>query len=231
MEKDLVCTTCGGRSFTQRKVLWPALVEGWGLSTEEEALIERQQGLLCDRCQTNLRSNALAVAIQAVTGHSGRFRFFPLRRPWVKVLEVNEAGSLHTVLRSHPRHTLAEFPDVDFQSLPYPDGTFDLVIHSDTLEHIPDPALALKESRRVLKPGGWTCFTVPALFGRLTKSTVGDPATYHGSEHADRGRIDSLRVHTEFGADFWTALVEAGFREVRLFPLDYPAAVSIAGRK
>lgn len=34
------------------------------------------------------------------------------------------------------------------------DGTYDLVLCSQVLEHIPEPLLVLKEIRRVLKPGG-----------------------------------------------------------------------------
>lgn len=225
------CKVCGCTQFTQRKILWDTLVEGWELTPEEESIIERQQGYYCDRCNSNLRSNALAFAIQMVTGHGGVFYSFPKRRPWLKVLEVNEAGSLHQVLKTHHRLTFAQYPAVDFQALPYADDSYDLLIHSDTLEHIPDPLTALRESLRVLKPGAWTCYTVPALPTRLTASTSGKVPTYHGTQVEDAKRNESLRVHTEFGADFWTSPIEAGFREIRLFPVEYPAAVAIAARK
>ena len=38
--------------------------------------------------------------------------------------------------------------------LPLPDETFDLVLSKQVLEHVPDPDLYLRESLRVLKPGG-----------------------------------------------------------------------------
>ena len=38
---------------------------------------------------------------------------------------------------------------------------FDLVLTSETLEHVPDPRLALRETLRVLRPGGRHVFTVP----------------------------------------------------------------------
>lgn len=46
-------------------------------------------------------------------------------------------------------------------ALPFADNTFDKVICSEVLEHIPDYAGALKEIKRILKPGGLFCASVP----------------------------------------------------------------------
>ena len=45
--------------------------------------------------------------------------------------------------------------------LPFADNTFDKVICSEVLEHIPDYKGALREIERVLKPGGLFCASVP----------------------------------------------------------------------
>jgi SAM-dependent methyltransferase len=46
-------------------------------------------------------------------------------------------------------------------SLPFADGTFDRVIASEVLEHIPDDTAAMHELARVLRPGGTMAVTVP----------------------------------------------------------------------
>lgn len=41
-------------------------------------------------------------------------------------------------------------------------GTFfDLVISNHSLEHLPSPTIFLEVVKRILKPGGWVCITVP----------------------------------------------------------------------
>ena len=48
--------------------------------------------------------------------------------------------------------------------LPFADNTFDKVICSEVLEHIPDYEGVLKEIQRVLKPGGLFCASVPRFW-------------------------------------------------------------------
>lgn len=49
----------------------------------------------------------------------------------------------------------------DVTRLPFEPGTFDKVILSEVIEHLPDDRAALAEARRVLKPGGVLAITVP----------------------------------------------------------------------
>jgi len=55
----------------------------------------------------------------------------------------------------------------DVRKLPYDDGIFDLVMSAHLLEHLVDPAIALSEMVRVLKPGGLliACLTRRSLPG------------------------------------------------------------------
>ncbi len=47
-----------------------------------------------------------------------------------------------------------EFQAADIYDLPFPDGEFDAVFSSSVTEHLSDPVSALREVRRVIRPGG-----------------------------------------------------------------------------
>jgi ubiquinone/menaquinone biosynthesis C-methylase UbiE len=94
---------------------------------------------------------------------------------------VNEAGGLTQFLSKLPKHELVIYPQVDMTDMPFPDRTYDLVVHSDTLEHVPKPILGLSECYRVLVPGGYCAFTIPTIVDRMTRSRAGLRHSYHGS--------------------------------------------------
>jgi SAM-dependent methyltransferase len=52
------------------------------------------------------------------------------------------------------------------EQLPLAGARFDLVICSQVLEYIPEPAAVIAEIYRVLKPGGFLLLSVPAVFPR-----------------------------------------------------------------
>jgi SAM-dependent methyltransferase len=51
----------------------------------------------------------------------------------------------------------------DVCNLPFPDARFDLVLATDIIEHVADDVAALRELRRVLRPGRPLLLTVPAF--------------------------------------------------------------------
>jgi ubiquinone/menaquinone biosynthesis C-methylase UbiE len=70
------------------------------------------------------------------------------------------AVALERASRRLPQAELAELePD---GPLPFADGSFDLVVCTETLEHVRDVQLLLSEIRRVLSPGGRLAVTTPA---------------------------------------------------------------------
>lgn len=224
------CLACGGTSFVDQEVLWDDLAAAWELAGPERAYIDRQQGTHCTACGSNLRSGALAGALLAAIGGSGTLSDLveDAAVQHFDLLEINEAGSLSPFLQRLPGHRLASYPDVDMQRMPYANGTFDVVVHSDTLEHVPDPIRALSECCRVLRPSGVLCFTVPIIIGRQTRDCADRPPSFHGSEATENG---DFRVQTEFGADAWTFVMRAGFSTVTMSTLEFPAALAVTAWK
>lgn len=224
------CTCCGSKDFVANKVLWPALVQEWGLSDDETQYVDRQQGLQCGRCGSNLRTMALALAICRCYGHNGTFAQFieEAKTRRLRVLEVNEAGGLTQFLCRLPRHIIERYPELDMMHMPYQECSYDLVVHSDTLEHVPQPVAALAECYRVLVPGGYCVYTVPAIVGRMTRSRAGLSPSYHGDANQ---RSADFVVQTEYGCDAWKHLILAGFQECRLITPEFPSALAFVGAR
>ncbi|MEE6259045.1 class I SAM-dependent methyltransferase [Plantactinospora sonchi] len=219
------CSACGSsEQFSVRPVIGRRLARQWGLDRTERAMVDIQQGHLCEGCGNNLRGRCLADAILARLGIVG-----PLTTAWdrasaTRILEVNPAARLTPMLSKAAHHVCTSYPEVDIQALPFRDGEFDLVVHSDTLEHVPDPALAIRECLRVAG-SGWVVFTTPVLFDRLTRDRTRRPASYHGGDSGP-----SL-VYWEFGADVVTFLLEAQATEIVVNRDGYPYACAFSCRR
>jgi len=99
---------------------------------------------------------------------------------------------------------------MDLTALPLPDESHTLVYCSNVLEHIPDDAAAIREMRRVLKPGSHAVIIVPVQ-GNTTDEdlTVTDP----GERHERYGQFDHVRF---YGLDIADRLSAPGFRVTRL---------------
>jgi SAM-dependent methyltransferase len=217
------CVVCG--SVAQpiaAPVLWPGLVAEWGLSESEAASVDRREGQQCPDCGTALRSAALAAAILRHADWPGTFDAWTSSEAPLSILEINRAGQLTPWLERLGQHRLVEYPGVDMHNLDCPEGSWDLVVHSDTVEHLEDPLGALAECRRVLAPGGALCFTIPIIAARMTRRRDGLPPSYHGT------KIDpSYLVITEYGADFWTQAFDAGFTALSIDALQWPDAIAL----
>lgn len=85
----------------------------------------------------------------------------------------------------------------DIVALPFRSGAFDAIKATEVLEHVPDPAAALRECARVLRAGGHLVATAPFL-----ERLHGDPNDY-----------------ARFTEAMWARLLaEAGLRPVRIAP-------------
>ncbi len=110
----------------------------------------------------------------------------------------------------------ASFHEGDAEALPFEDEQFDAVICCFGLMHFAEPARALREAARVLKPGGIVSFTVwqapqhggelfnliLGTYEKLANMDVGLPPAPPAFELADPEVRDPM-------------LTQAGFREIR----------------
>ncbi len=222
------CPVCGGAHFAAVAVLWPELISSWQLSDDEVVYINRQQGFHCNQCNNNLRAMGLTVAILREFEFQGTLDRFCESSRDLKILEINTAGSLTPFFRKLPSHRLVEYPQFDMLDLDIESETYDLVVHSDTLEHVPNAERALSECRRVLRANGKCIFTVPIVVDRMSRSRTGLAASFHGQSGVLEN--DQL-VCTEFGANIWQTVLKAGFSSCEIFSLEYPAALAIIARK
>lgn len=226
--KGFVCSVCGQDKLEDSEVLWPELINAWQLSIEEVRYINRQQGSHCVFCKNNLRSLALAKAILKAVFFEGTLLDFCQSSSNHRVLEINRAGNLTDSLQKLMNHRLIEYPKFDMGNLDIESESYDLVVHSDTLEHIPNPERALSECHRVLSKGGKCIFTTPIIVDRMTRSRSGLTPSFHGQSNIQAN--DQL-VYTEFGANFWQAVLKAGFSSCEIFSLEYPSALAIIASK
>jgi SAM-dependent methyltransferase len=90
----------------------------------------------------------------------------------------------------------------------YPSGSFDLIVCSHVLEHVPDDAKAIRELNRVLAPNGSAILMVPILLG--LQQTDEDPSVTDVNERWRRfGQDDHVRMYAR--NDFLQRLQAGGF--------------------
>jgi SAM-dependent methyltransferase len=252
---DKGCAACGNCGFrgapVHGKALWPELVRQWELTSQWETWFDQREGNHCAWCGVSVRSSQLAATIvQTANQQSGSAArnlhnlFKDTHTHSMQIAEINSAGDLHKSLARCPGLRYSEYgsksakvPSEDLTRLSYADASFDLVITSDTIEHVPDIHLALREIYRVLRPGAAHVFTTPVIWDRPTRQRAvirnGElvhlmAPSYHGG--AQDNKTDFL-VFYEFGADFPDVCHEAGFELDMVRDNSNPALVTFIARK
>lgn len=87
-----------------------------------------------------------------------------------RVLDLGSGGAPYSDLFAHHGYVTADLvarADVrcDATYLPFAAATFDLVVCTEVLEHVPDPDTTVREIGRVLSEGGQAVVTTPLTWG------------------------------------------------------------------
>ena len=114
--------------------------------------------------------------------------------------DAEELANVDTMLQAMgeageaPESAKAQVVVGDALALPYPDASFDTVIASEILEHIPDDDGVISELIRVLRPGGTLAVTVPRWLPEKICWLLSDD--YHANEggHIRIYKADELRA-------------------------------------
>lgn len=122
------------------------------------------------------------------------------RRGWVVDATEVSASAVQRLTQTGARVHVGDLDDAR-----YPDGAFDLVACLEVIEHLPSPARCLRETARIVRPGGLLLLTTPNYHG-LSRRLLGvrwrviDPE--HLAYFTPRTLGEALRL--------------AGYREVRV---------------
>jgi SAM-dependent methyltransferase len=226
------CTVCGRHALMilRPRVIPDRLAQLWQLTPRQRAALARKESLDCSHCGAKLRARRLARVLLDL--YADPIHPSTSIAEWVKspsaqqlaIAEINKIDGLHAQLATLPRLAFSDYqadpstgtPHEDLQALSYSGDSFDLVLTSETLEHVPDLARALVEIHRVLRPGGRHIFTIPVLAttpntfprGRLRPDGSVEllaPAISHP------GGDSGYPVFTEFGLDAADGFSSAGF--------------------
>lgn len=228
------CVVCGRTALMlyRRRVIPPRLEAMWGLSPRLAGALARKESLDCANCGAKLRGRRLAATLLELAPAG---REASSLRAWARrcearslgIAEINRIDGLHEILTGLPGFSGSEFEPgaapgsivsgqrfEDLSRLSYPDLSFDFVLTSETLEHVPDLDAALCEIRRVLRPGGYHIFTIPLLPGVERSYRRTDGLCHPGGD-------TGYPVVTEFGADLPALVTAHGFEvEMRFGPID-----------
>ncbi len=111
----------------------------------------------------------------------------------------------------------------DMTNMTFSNSTFDAIFHQDVLEHIPDYKQALRESLRILRPGGQAIFTAPFFHG-ISRTIIRAVIREDGSvehlqpeeRHGDPLAPEGILAFYNFSWSLLDDLREAGFVDVNV---------------
>jgi SAM-dependent methyltransferase len=173
-------------------------------------------GGVCPRCGSFTRQRAMALLFENGTLPSGKLLHFapePFLDPLFDRLKAKGVDRVTADLFI-PADLKLDITDMDLA-----DDSFDAIICSHVLEHVPDDKAAMSEMKRVLKPGGTLLALFPfrpdqqtyedaavtSPFDRMMAFGQHDHVRFYGADVLDRLRGAGFDVEDKTGADLFDA--------------------------
>lgn len=194
-----------------------------------------REGLKCRRCRMNTRQRLVLSSMLAYAARSGSTRHCTgallekttllYRRAHALMPKLQGSEYLGDDHKSGRRYAWATHwwrwritRHESITALSYASNSLDLLGHSDVLEHVYDTSAALRESARVLKPGGVMLFTIPFYMEQDQSELRGRPSAsgeiehlYPPEYHGDGLRHGGIYTFHHFGWDMLEQIRNAGF--------------------
>ncbi|MEL7444505.1 MAG: methyltransferase domain-containing protein [Pseudomonadota bacterium] len=202
--------------YDRESGVWQTKIDTLGFEDAYQSLIRTAlQQEDCDVGTQSLRVLDAGIGTGAMSA-----AFSKLFRRKFQLVGIDVSSRMLDQARRRLSRTQAQLQlhKADLGAIPYPDNSFDVVLVAHVLEHMPNPAAAMSELLRVLKPGGLliACITRRSLVGAYIQL--------------------KWRTH---GIDIQSALCglrQSGFQSVRAIPLDRRSAtrlfsIGYVGRK
>lgn len=134
-------------------------------------------------------------------------------RPDGTVVGLDSNPGMLAVARSASAGYDIDWREADAESIPYPDGSFDVVLCQLSLQLMADPAQALREMHRVLNERGRLALNVPGPAHPLFQS-LGDALGRHVSQEA--GSFVNAVFGLNDDSQIRRMLADAGFQDVEV---------------
>jgi SAM-dependent methyltransferase len=188
-----------------------------------------RERLLCEHCGLNNRQRFVASLLKVFLKNSNPrisdiylFEQITTFYKYIKdnLKDLNVTGSEYLGYNRKSGDIIKGTRHEDALNLSFPDSSIDVIISNDVYEHVPDVRRALKEAHRILRLGGKLLVTIPfhPFMVQTKRRAVMEngeithllPEQYHGNPISQKGSL----VFYDYGWDFLTYCIEAGFKDV-----------------
>jgi SAM-dependent methyltransferase len=147
----------------------------------------------CPRCSSSDRERLIYLYLQRHTHvMAGRIALLDIAPSDNLAKVLKEVANMRYVSGDLLRTDVME--KVDVTAMQFADESFDVMLCNHVMEHVPDDRKAMREIRRVLKPGGWAMMMVP--YSLVLEDTIEDPTVETDEERLEKfGQEDHIRIY------------------------------------